>query len=171
MNAYSLSYFSLLGPVGTIAQILVALFGLARAMLGTDGALVGTVFYLFETYGAVASRSFQVKVTGPCPTGIYSGMFGRVVIPLEEEKVLAIPRRAVREVGQLELVQVVENGRAPEPLADPDYTKVFVTRKAADHDGIDQIVQTAVRLDEVLAGLSGDDVRLRDGVRAAVRAN
>ncbi|MCL3862963.1 PD-(D/E)XK nuclease family protein [Actinotalea sp. K2] len=66
---------------------------------------------------------------------------------------------------------VVENGRAPVPLADPDYAKVFVTRKAADYDGIDQIVQTAVGLDEVLAGLGGDDVRLRDGVLAVVKAN
>jgi hypothetical protein len=37
----------------------IALFGLARAMVGTDGAVVGTVFYLFESYGAIASRSFQ----------------------------------------------------------------------------------------------------------------
>lgn len=58
-----------------------------------------------------ASRSFQVKVTGPCPTGIYSGMFGRILIPLHEEEVLVIPRQAVREVGQLELVEVAENGR------------------------------------------------------------
>ncbi len=58
-----------------------------------------------------ASRSFQVKVTGPCPTGIYTGMFGRIMIPLQEEQVLVIPRRAVRNVGQLELVNVVENGR------------------------------------------------------------
>ena len=52
-----------------------------------------------------ASRAFQVKVTGPCPTGIYSGMFGRILIPLEEEEVLVIPRQAVRNVGQLELVK------------------------------------------------------------------
>jgi RND family efflux transporter MFP subunit len=58
-----------------------------------------------------ASRTFQVKVTGPCPTGIYTGMFGRILIPLEEEQVLVIPRQAVRRVGQLELVEVVENGR------------------------------------------------------------
>ena len=58
-----------------------------------------------------ASRTFQVKVTGPCPTGIYSGMFGRILIPLEEESVLIIPRQAVRKVGQLELVDAVENGR------------------------------------------------------------
>jgi len=53
-----------------------------------------------------ASRSFLVKVTGPCPSGIYSGMFGRIIIPLQDEKVLVIPRRMVREVGQLELVEV-----------------------------------------------------------------
>ncbi len=58
-----------------------------------------------------ASRTFQVKVTGPCPAGVYSGMFGRILIPLQEERVLVIPRSAMREVGQLELVEVMENGR------------------------------------------------------------
>jgi len=58
-----------------------------------------------------ASRAFQVKVTGPCPTGIYSGMFGRILIPLEEEQVMVIPRQAVRTVGQMELVQSIEKGR------------------------------------------------------------
>jgi RND family efflux transporter MFP subunit len=59
-----------------------------------------------------ASRSFQVKVTGPCPPGLDSGMFGRILIPLEDEEVLVIPRQAVRKVGQLELVDVVERGQA-----------------------------------------------------------
>ncbi|MCY2954623.1 MAG: efflux RND transporter periplasmic adaptor subunit [Planctomycetota bacterium] len=58
-----------------------------------------------------ASRSFQVKVTGPCPPGIYTGMFGRIIIPLGEEQVLVIPAKAVRNIGQLEMVDVVENGR------------------------------------------------------------
>jgi RND family efflux transporter MFP subunit len=58
-----------------------------------------------------ASRSFLVKVTGPCPPGIYSGMFGRVLIPLDEERILVVPRAAVRNVGQLELVEVVEKDR------------------------------------------------------------
>ena len=57
-----------------------------------------------------ASRAFQVKVTGPCPTGIYTGMFGRLLIPLHEEQVFVIPRQAVRHVGQLELVEVVADG-------------------------------------------------------------
>ena len=35
----------------------------------------------------------------------------RIAIPLEDEEVLVIPRSAVRRVGQLELVDVVEQGR------------------------------------------------------------
>jgi RND family efflux transporter MFP subunit len=55
----------------------------------------------------VASRSFTVKVTGPCPPGAYSGMFGRLQLPLEDEEVLVIPMSAIRRVGQLTMVEVV----------------------------------------------------------------
>jgi RND family efflux transporter MFP subunit len=58
-----------------------------------------------------ASRTFLVKVTGPCPPGVYTGMFGRLLIPLDDESVLVIPRSAVELVGQLELVKVVEHDR------------------------------------------------------------
>ena len=58
------------------------------------------------------SRSFQVKVTGPCPPNVYSGMFGRIFIPLGEEEVLVVPPQAVRRVGQLDEVDVVEDGTA-----------------------------------------------------------
>ncbi len=54
-----------------------------------------------------ASRSFTVKVTGPCPPGVYSGMFGRLLLPLDDEQVLLLPVGAVRRVGQLTLVDVV----------------------------------------------------------------
>jgi len=57
-----------------------------------------------------SSRAFQVKVTGPCPEGVYSGMFGRILIPLDEEPVLVIPRQAVQSVGQLDLVNVATEG-------------------------------------------------------------
>ncbi|MGD0541060.1 MAG: efflux RND transporter periplasmic adaptor subunit [Tepidisphaeraceae bacterium] len=55
-----------------------------------------------------ASRTFQVKVTGPCPPGLYTGMFGRIFIPLKQQDVLVIPRAAVGHVGQLELVDVAD---------------------------------------------------------------
>jgi multidrug efflux pump subunit AcrA (membrane-fusion protein) len=38
-------------------------------------------------------------------------MFARMFIPLDEEEVLVAPRKAVRHVGQLELVDVVDQGR------------------------------------------------------------
>jgi RND family efflux transporter MFP subunit len=53
-----------------------------------------------------ASRTFEVKVTGPCPEGVYAGMFGRLSIPIGQETVLLIPTRAVHTVGQLTLVDV-----------------------------------------------------------------
>jgi membrane fusion protein, multidrug efflux system len=78
---------------------------------GLDKQCSGTVSEIVPEAQS-ASRTFQVKVVGPCPTGIYSGMFGRILIPLEKEQVLVIPRQAVRNIGQLELVDVVEKGRA-----------------------------------------------------------
>jgi multidrug efflux pump subunit AcrA (membrane-fusion protein) len=37
-------------------------------------------------------------------------MFGRILIPLDEEQVLVIPRLAVQSVGQLDLVNVATRG-------------------------------------------------------------
>jgi RND family efflux transporter MFP subunit len=54
-----------------------------------------------------ASRTFLVKVTGPCPPGIYSGMFGRIIIPLDAQQVLLVPAAALSRVGQLDMVEVV----------------------------------------------------------------
>lgn len=78
---------------------------------GLDKQCSGTVSEIVPEAQST-SRTFQVKVTGPCPEGIYTGMFGRILIPLEEEDVLVVPRRAVRKVGQLELVDVAERGAA-----------------------------------------------------------
>ena len=58
-----------------------------------------------------ASRGFDVKVVGPCAPGIYSGMFGRLMIPLGTEEVILIPQALVVYVGQLNLVEVAEDHR------------------------------------------------------------
>lgn len=55
----------------------------------------------------VSSRSFEVKVSGPCPPGVYSGMFGRLMLPLEDEHLLLIPSETIQRVGQLTFVQVL----------------------------------------------------------------
>lgn len=58
-----------------------------------------------------SSHSFEVKATGPCPPGLYAGMFGRLYIPLEDERVLLIPSGFIKRVGQLTLVNVVKEDR------------------------------------------------------------
>jgi len=58
-----------------------------------------------------SSHSFEVKATGPCPPGVYSGMFGRLYIPLEDEQVILIPSGSIKRVGQLTMVQVVTDGK------------------------------------------------------------
>jgi RND family efflux transporter MFP subunit len=57
-----------------------------------------------------ASRTFQVKVTGAFPPNLYTGTFGRMFVPLEQENVLEIPKAAIRNVGELELVDVWTDG-------------------------------------------------------------
>ena len=61
---------------------------------------------------------------------------------------------------------VVENQRVPEPIDDPDYSRVFVTLHDVERDSIARIVQTEVSLLEVISGLAQDDGRLRDAVLA-----
>ena len=78
---------------------------------GVSKRCIGTISEIVPEAQA-ASRAFQVKVTGPCPAGIYTGMFARMLIPLDEEQVLVVPRLAVRNVGQLELVDVADDGHA-----------------------------------------------------------
>ncbi len=57
------------------------------------------------------SRSFDVKVSGPCPPGIYSGMFGRLLIPLGDEQLLVVPTASILRAGQLTFVQVLLDGK------------------------------------------------------------
>lgn len=74
-----------------------------------DHACAGTVSEIVPEAES-SSRTFQVKVTGPCPEGVYAGMFGRLSIPVGEETVLLIPRAAVRTVGQVDCVDAAVDG-------------------------------------------------------------
>ncbi len=55
----------------------------------------------------VASRTFLVKVSGPCPPGLFKGMYGKLRLPVGKIKEIRIPLSAVGTVGQLTLVKVV----------------------------------------------------------------
>ncbi len=53
-----------------------------------------------------ATRTFQVKVVGPCHAGVRPGMYAKLIVPLGDKKVLVIPPEAVMQVGQLTMVDV-----------------------------------------------------------------
>jgi RND family efflux transporter MFP subunit len=99
-----------------------------------------------------ASRTFSVKVTGPCPPGVYAGMFGRLLIPLDEQEVLVIPQTAVRRVGQLDIVEVAEAPSVPAGGAEVLRRRVVQLGRQFG----DQV--------EVLSGLrAGENVAVRKG--------
>jgi len=55
-----------------------------------------------------ASRSVLAKVSLPVEMSapVYAGMFGRVTLPVGQSSRLLIPQAAVKQIGQLELVEV-----------------------------------------------------------------
>jgi RND family efflux transporter MFP subunit len=54
------------------------------------------------------SRSFKVEVTGPCPPGVMSGMFARVLLPAGTRREILVPRAALQRSGQIDLAFVVQ---------------------------------------------------------------
>ena len=91
----------------------------------------------------VRSRSFEVKITGPCQAGVVTGMFGRLHIPLGEVDQLCVPQRAVQSIGQLDFVTVLADGRA---------SRRYVRLGEATGDRV-----------QVLSGLAADEVVLLAG--------
>jgi len=60
----------------------------------------------------VSSRSFTVRVSVPETVTVYPGMYGRIWLPVGSAQTILIPLEAVRHVGQLETVIVIEDGVA-----------------------------------------------------------
>jgi RND family efflux transporter MFP subunit len=77
--------------------------------LGSD--LTGTVAEIAPAADP-GSRTFLAKIDLPPQPGLRAGQFGRAAIPVAEVAALRVPAAAVLRRGQLELVLVVENGRA-----------------------------------------------------------
>jgi multidrug efflux pump subunit AcrA (membrane-fusion protein) len=92
-----------------------------------------------------ASRAVLVKVAlpkVPSTKPLLPGMFGRVAVPLGTVERLFVPRAAVRQIGQLDLVEVVG--------PDGALSRRFVRVGPADGDRV-----------EILSGLSaGEKVAL-----------
>lgn len=89
-------------------------------------------------YADPQTRTFLVKVALPDIPGLYPGMYGKLLIPIQEHQVVLIPLKAVRKVGQLELVRVKANG-------------VWETRFVKTGQKIDDTV-------EILSGLEANEI-------------
>jgi RND family efflux transporter MFP subunit len=61
--------------------------------------------------GDPVARTFPVKVVGACHPEVRKGMYAKVLVPLDPEKLLVIPESAVVHVGQLDMVEVNLGGR------------------------------------------------------------
>jgi RND family efflux transporter MFP subunit len=95
---------SLIGQVEPGAKLLVRVSQVTRKLQGAVSEIAPAA--------DPASRTFLVKIDLPPTAGLRAGLFGRVAIPLGEVAVLRIPRNAIVQRGQLELVFVESNSQA-----------------------------------------------------------
>ena len=105
--------------------------------IDTLGKTTDAIVEEIVPYADPRTRTFLVKAAMPHMPGVYPGMYGKLLIPIKEQKVVLVPRSAVRQVGQLELVKVREG--------DQWKTRFIKTGKVIG----DKV--------EILSGLSGDE--------------
>ncbi len=122
-------------------EVDVTLDALGKACRGTVTEIVPEA--------SAKTRSFEVKVAGPCQPGIVTGMFGRLQVPLGTREELRVPARAIASVGQLDLVYAVAGQTV-------ERRYVRIGRRVGDEV-------------EILAGLRAGEVVLADAAAAEPR--
>jgi multidrug efflux pump subunit AcrA (membrane-fusion protein) len=88
-----------------------------------------------------ATRTVLVKIGLPSDTGLVNGLFGRLKVPYGNYEALVIPSVAVREVGQLYLVDVLDGEGSPQ--------RRFVTL-GPHHDGRVEVLSGLKEGEEVV---------------------
>ena len=88
------------------------------------------------------TRTFLVKAVLKVEPGLYSGMFGRLLIPVGESQVVLAPAAAITRVGQLEVVHI-KHKDGPR--------RIYVTTGRRRGQSI-----------EILSGLSGGETLLME---------
>lgn len=74
----------------------------------TLGVQIKAVVDEVVPYADPKTRTFLVKAELPVIQGIYPGMYGKLLIPVKDSEVVTIPAKAIKTVGQLQLVLVKE---------------------------------------------------------------
>jgi RND family efflux transporter MFP subunit len=84
---------------------------LAVRIAAVTNDITGTVAEMSPTADS-NSRTYLVKLDLPGATGLRSGQFGRVSVPVGEASAIRVPVSALIQRGQMELVFVFANGHA-----------------------------------------------------------
>jgi HlyD family secretion protein len=92
--------------------------------------------------GDPRTRTFLVKVGLPPLSGVYPGMFGRLLVPVDAREAVLAPRAAIRRTGQIETVDVLDTAEGREV-----WRSVFVKTGQKHGEKV-----------EILSGLSGGEV-------------
>lgn len=114
-------------------------FGTELEMVVTalDTTLMGTVEEIVPSADPM-TRTFLVKVGLPHHEGLFPGMFGRLLVPIQEKEVVVVPDDAVSNIGQMEVVTVLEDNR---------WIQIFIkTGRKIDNNRL-----------EILSGLNGGE--------------
>lgn len=106
LTMYDPSRMQLVASVRESLTVRLSVGNFVRAEIESLGLVCEAEVTEIVPEASARSRAFRVKVSGPCPPGVYPGMFGRISIPLEESSVLAVPGKAVRRIGQLDFIDV-----------------------------------------------------------------
>lgn len=104
LQLYDPSLVRLEGPVREALVRYIKVGDQLLVKLGTEETLTTGIVDEIVPQADVASRSVLVKVLIPNVTDLYTGMFGRLLIPTGTERVLVVPTQAIERVGQLEYV-------------------------------------------------------------------
>jgi multidrug resistance efflux pump len=88
-----------------------------------------------------STRTVLIKVSLPADPGLVNGLFGRVQVSSGVYESLVVPAEAVRQVGQLTLVEVVETDGIPR--------RRFVT-VGKQHDGVVEVLSGLKAKEEVV---------------------
>ncbi len=109
-----------------------------NVQIQTIGTMIRATIEEITPYADPDTRTFLVKAALPETPGVYPGMFGRLLIPVDEIATLLIPDVAVTRVGQLEMVYVQQDNKK--------FKQVYVKTGRRFGDNI-----------EILSGLTPND--------------
>jgi RND family efflux transporter MFP subunit len=115
MTIYVPTSLRLEAPVAEQLRPKVKLGDEIRASIDTVGDFTGKIVEIVPA-SDIASRSFTVRVSIPPSITAYSGMYGRIRIPVGTTQRIIIPTESIEHVGQLDMVTVVTDDQAQSRL-------------------------------------------------------